>query len=63
MLGLRDLDVRRAGSDQTEEIGGVLGLEELRPAAANDRERRAHALDKRDRDRLLALGAANVEAF
>ena len=30
MLGLGDLDIRRAGSDEAQEIGGVLGLEELR---------------------------------
>ena len=29
MLGLGDLDIRRAGSDEAQKIGGVLGLEEL----------------------------------
>jgi hypothetical protein len=63
MFGLGDLNIRRAGSDEAQEIGRILSLEELGFRAANDRVRRARALDKRDRDRLLDLGAANVEAF
>src|ERR1700722_12567061 len=49
MLGLRDLDVRRARSNEPQKIDRVVGLEELRLAPANDRKRRARALDHRDR--------------
>src|ERR1700722_20241340 len=48
MLGLGDLDVRRAGSDEAQKIGGVVGLEQLGLSPTNDRERRARALDHRD---------------
>jgi hypothetical protein len=59
MLGLGDLDIRRAGSNEAQKIGSVLDLKEPGLPAANDREPRARALDKRDRD----LGTASVEAF
>src|SRR5277367_2179201 len=49
MLRLGDLDTSLAGSDEAQKIGGVLGLKELGLRAANDRKRRASALDHRNR--------------
>ena len=48
MLGLGDLDVGRAGSDEAHQIGGVVGMEELRLRAADEGERRAGGLDQWD---------------
>src|ERR1700722_2033365 len=49
MLGLGDLDVGSAGSNEAQQIGGVLGLEQLRLPAADERQWRTRALDHRDR--------------
>ena len=49
MLRLGDLDIRGARRHEAQEVGRVFGVEELRPRAADERERRARGRDERSR--------------